>query len=98
MFEDFTEFELHTVQRCMIATADGPFFPDWEFETLFGVTREKLRQAAIAWPSAETVCAARVTLNQLTGYPHGLESVLQQDVGATPDDLVRLLNRFSSNE
>ena len=38
--EHLTEAELKIVQQCLDAAADGKFFEDWEFHTLFGVDRE----------------------------------------------------------
>src|SRR5712691_11317146 len=34
------EKEREVVQECLRATVEGPFFPDWEFETIFGLKRD----------------------------------------------------------
>lgn len=34
-----TAEERDIVRRSLTAAVEGPYFPDWEFQTLFGVTR-----------------------------------------------------------
>lgn len=70
--EELTESEVATVRRRLLVAANGPFFPDWEFETLFGLTHEELRRAASGWPSPATLFSTRIALNQLTVYPRKL--------------------------
>lgn len=36
--------ETEIVNRALTAIVEGPFFPDWEFQTLFGVVRERMRE------------------------------------------------------
>lgn len=61
------------IHECLVAAAYGPFFPDWEFPILFGLTREQARSFADQWPeSAEDAHAYRAvlnSLNNLAGYP-----------------------------
>lgn len=47
-----TGIEGELVRRCLAASVDGPFFPDWEFETLFGLTRDEVREVLDAWSGA----------------------------------------------
>ena len=60
---------------------EGGFFPDWEFETLFGVDRETVRRVLGAWPE-QTIdwedfgLAVINALTNLTAYPHGMEDEL----------------------
>ena len=66
--------------------ADGPLFPDWEFQTLFGVERYTVRQVADAWPdvdvASEGVAAAVLnSLNNIVGYPHGNDEFVEQTLG-----------------
>ena len=65
------------------AAADGPFFPDGEFHTLFGLDRSEVRKIADEWPkcsaSAEDVTTAvNNSLNNLLGYPHSEDAVWPQ--------------------
>lgn len=62
------------IRQCLFAAANGPFFPDWEFGTLFGLDRDEVRQIAEAWPvwenEREQSRAVSNALNNLLGYPH----------------------------
>jgi hypothetical protein len=63
------------IGECLRAAADGPFFPDWEFSTLFGYSRDEIRELADSWPAAVDDPAAWSAVNNsllhLEGYPHG---------------------------
>jgi len=63
------------VGEVLRAAADGPFVPDWEFHTLFGLSREQVRRIADEWPlpilpSEEVTLAVNNSFNTLLGYPH----------------------------
>lgn len=45
--------ELAIVGQCVKAAASGPFFPDWEFSTLFGVTRPEAQAVAERFPNVD---------------------------------------------
>lgn len=66
--------EIETVRRALHAAAHGPFFPDWEFHTLFGVERSDVVGALQRFPnlSGETdELAINNAFANLLGYPHG---------------------------
>ena len=44
------EREREVVRECLRAAVDGPFFPDWEFSTIFGLTRDEVKQVLRSWP------------------------------------------------
>jgi hypothetical protein len=48
--ERLSRQESNIVGEALRAAADGPFFPDWEFSTLFGLKREEVRRIANEWP------------------------------------------------
>ncbi|HSU65699.1 MAG TPA: hypothetical protein VLJ39_02400 [Tepidisphaeraceae bacterium] len=59
----------------MRAAADGPFFPDCEFSTLFGLKRGEVRRIADEWPlptvpPEDVVLAINSSMNWLLSYPH----------------------------
>jgi hypothetical protein len=67
--------ESDTIKEVLHAAADGPFFPDWEFQTIFGITRERVRRIADEWPlpnapPGDVVLAVNNSLNWLLSYPH----------------------------
>ncbi|MGJ4952114.1 hypothetical protein [Bradyrhizobium sp. HKCCYLS20291] len=71
------------VHRALGAAVEGPFFPEWEFHTLFGLERSEVRAIYEAWPSpacnsAQLLAAMIGSLNNLLGYPHQQEDALRQ--------------------
>ena len=87
------------VGRCLTAAVDGPFFPEWEFATLFGLSRAEARSVAHAWPevdpsNARVGLAVHNALNNLLGYPHGDIEAVERMVGATRDELNDLFQRW----
>ena len=48
---DLSPEERNIVLECLRGAAEGPFFPDWEFQTLFGLTRKEVKDIADAWPT-----------------------------------------------
>lgn len=51
MLDELDNWEREVVRRALVAIADGPFFPDWEFQTLFGVDRLKMREELAKFPT-----------------------------------------------
>jgi hypothetical protein len=87
------------VGQVLRAAVDGPFFPEWEFHTLFGLTRSEVRAVADAWPnldltSEDVALAVNNSLNHLLGYPHRQHSVWFQWISADPAQLADLLSRL----
>jgi hypothetical protein len=96
---NLTPDELHLVGRCLVAAVDGPFFPDWEFHTLFGVTRAGARAVASAWPEVDELEeVVAVTVNNsfinLLGYPHGEAAAWDRLVGATREEVERVFLKW----
>lgn len=89
------------VGQALRAAADGPFFPDWEFHTLFGLERSEMRALAEAWPwprvdlaSSNVATAVSNALNNLLGYPHGQDSAWFEWIRVGPAEVDRLLSRL----
>jgi hypothetical protein len=77
---DLTLAEQEVVRQCLHAAAKGPFYPDWEFHTLFGVDRDAVVKVLAAWPRVDdseedTLLAINNSMNLLFMYPHGCEAV-----------------------
>ncbi len=85
------------IKACLRAVVDGPFFPGWEFHTLFGLEREEVRQVLASWPEgadADTqFIAVNNALGQLLGYPHGREDVWDDFIPVSREPLQDLLWR-----
>jgi hypothetical protein len=82
-FDSLSEVDKRIMGEALRAAADGPFFPDWEFHTLFGLERCVVRAIAHAWPeppapTEEIELAVNNTLNNLLGYPHDQDAVWSQ--------------------
>ena len=74
--------DIEIIRRALRAAVEGPFFPEWEFGTLFGVNRGTLRAIYEAWPcptvEPDAVRAGVIgSLNNLLGYPHGEADALR---------------------
>jgi len=83
------------VGRSLRAAVSGPYFPDWEFATLFGSTRSDVEAVLLQWPRVDlddpAVEAAVVgSLNHLLGYPHGMMERVEREV-ATKAEIARVL-------
>jgi hypothetical protein len=83
---DLTAEEREIVRRALVAAAEGPYFPEWEFQTLFGITRPEVSHVIEGWPvvheSRDVVhLAINNALGNLLGYPHGRPELLEREVG-----------------
>jgi hypothetical protein len=66
--------EVQVIGECLRAAAYGPFFPDWEFWTLFGLTRDEVAAVADQWPVVlsnheHADVAVSNSVNHLLYYP-----------------------------
>jgi hypothetical protein len=84
--------EIELVRSALTAALDPMFFPDWEFQTLFGVERSTVGQVRDSWPNRsvtedEFACAVVNSLSNLLAYPHGHDDLLGRYV---PEGRTRL--------
>lgn len=84
---DLSPEDQSLVAACLRAASAGPFFPDWEFQTLFGVEREVVASVAGRWPAVDlsdddVELAIIGSMNHLLGYPHGYPLAAQVGYGA----------------
>lgn len=83
------------VGQALRAAVDGPFFPEWEFHTLFGLARSEVRAVADAWPNvdstdANVALAVNNSLGNLVGYPHGQDFAWSRWISVEPRELEEL--------
>jgi hypothetical protein len=76
--ELLTQEEIRIISACLLGAEEGPFFPDWEFQTLFGVERPVLRNVRLHWPhvslsDGEVRASVFNSLVLLLAYQHGEE-------------------------
>jgi hypothetical protein len=98
-FDNLSDVEKAILGQALRAAADGPFFPDWEFHTLFGLERGEVRAIADAWPAPtahpnEVTAAVNNSLNMLLGYPHHKDAVWFQWISVDREHLNELFNRL----
>ncbi len=108
--ESLSDDDVATIKRCLTAVVDGPCFPDWEFEALFGLTRPELCDVLGAWPklpdqtppeydSPEQYQRVAVgsALNNLLGYPYGVsDDTFARAVGVPRERVVEVYKRWRS--
>ena len=90
---------LKVAKECLRAAVEGPFFPDWEFHTLMGVSRAEARMVLDTWP-VRTVepeafrCAILSSLGHLVCYPHGEEEAWGRYISVEPEEVLRAAERL----
>jgi hypothetical protein len=98
-FQGLSDAEMDVLHEALRAAADGPFFPDWEFHTLFGLKRETVRAIAESWPrpvgpADDVDLAVHNSLNNLLGYPHHQEAAWSQWISVDRSHLDDLFSRL----
>lgn len=93
------ENEKEIVYQCLVAALKGPFFPEWEFATLFGIERNTLAKIVEAWPQVDdkeehVVLAINNSMGNLVGYPHGKEGEWKKYISVPPDEVISILQRW----
>jgi hypothetical protein len=96
-----TERDQQTVSECLRAAEQEDFFPEWEFETLFGMSRNQLSVVRNQWPDVDfcnpDVGAAVIgALNHLLGYPHGQDARWTRYISVGPDAIKLTLDKLLS--
>jgi hypothetical protein len=76
--DEMSARELQISREAPTASVAGPFFEDWEFQTLFGLERDDVQAILDDWPGGKDVQlqfdAVHRALNNLVGYPHGVRA------------------------
>jgi len=95
-----SEAERDLVKRCLYAAVNGPFFPDWEFQALFGYTRDEVRHILASWPNGNDEEMQRHviinTLNNLLRYPHGETEAWSRQICSSEDDVAAVLRKLTA--
>lgn len=91
--------ELEVVKDCLRAAVEGPFFPDWEFHTLFGLERAEVKSILKSWPNLNendeaVVLAINNSFNNLLGYPHGLHDNWSDFIRVDSRELARIYMKW----
>ena len=96
---DLNASEQRVVFECLRAAARGPFFPDWEFHTLFGLRRAEVEAVVTAWPTINDTdqnvsLAINNAMTNLLGYPHGRENDWPQYISVPPTEVRRIFDKW----
>lgn len=91
--------EQELVRQCIRASVEGPFFPEEEFSTIFGVTRSEAAEVLSQWPKVdESNDVVHMTinnsLNNLLGYPHGLHDNWSEYIEATGQEIAAVFAKW----
>jgi hypothetical protein len=91
--------EKQIVLECLFAAEQEEFFPEWEFETLFGMTRSQLAGVRKNWPKVDTtqpdVGAAIVSsMNHLLGYPHAQDGRWEKYISVQSDAVQSIMDKL----
>ncbi len=97
--QTLTDDEKRVVFECLRAAADGPFFPDWEFHTLFGLRRQEVARIVATLPniddSDESVSLAiNNAMGNLLGYPHGQTAAWSQFISVPEVEVRRIFDKW----
>src|SRR3954462_9019645 len=96
---DLTEDERRVIGEGLRAAVTGPFFPMWEFATLFGLDHQEVPDIAFAPPPLDDSrrdvrVAVNNALNMLTGYPHQRYDLWHDYISAPPAEVRRILKKW----
>ncbi len=91
--------EKKVVFECLKAAAEGPFFPDREFHTLFGLERSEVAQILSDWPDIDDQdmkvrIAINNSMNNLIGYPHNCEKVWDDYISVSLLDVKKIFSKW----
>lgn len=92
-FKTLPILQQEIIRQCLVAAAEGPFFPEWEFSTIFGIDRDELSNVIKAWPNIDdneeiAFLAINNSMNNLLGYPHGeKDKAWHHYIHASPEEL-----------
>lgn len=91
--------DVAVIGECLRASADGPFFDDWEFQTLFGLEREEVSRIASVWPSVTDADSAGVAINNSLNNLTGISDLSNHPqwskwVSVTPEEVRGVYRRY----
>jgi hypothetical protein len=94
-----TQNDQDLLGRCLRAAAHGPFFPDWEFHSLFGLERAEVAAIAARWPKVDAAekdvrLAIHNALGNLLGYPHDEGEAFRKWIGEPFEEVERVFKKW----
>jgi hypothetical protein len=97
--ENLTEIEMKIVGECLNAVAFSQLFDVWEFETLFGLTRNEIKIVAENFPDVDELdddsgLAINNTFNNLIGYPNINKSEWAKYISVGPGTVSEIYEKW----
>ncbi|MEZ6073761.1 MAG: hypothetical protein R3C10_26655 [Pirellulales bacterium] len=94
-----TRDEIQVIGDCLRAAAYGPFFPDWEFSILFGLTRDEVAAFAEQWPVVlsdheHLEVAVNNSINHLLYYPSKHREKWDDYISVDRPELLRVFTKW----
>lgn len=101
------------IRRCLNAAANGPFFSDSEFHTLFGLERWEVAMVLDAWPTPVDTKnprwpeqapkdvqdrAVKNAMNHLLGFPHGHDGAWTEYIPVSQREVAMVLQRWRGDD
>ncbi len=101
--DDLTVVEREIVRERLQTSVAGPFFPDREFDTLFGVERGRVKEVLKACPNVgeEDEVVSLVlnnALNHLLGYPHKCEYIWSDYISVPSGEVARIFQKWRGSK
>ncbi len=102
-FATLTDEEQDMIYQCLKAAVEGPFFPDNEFPTLFGVTKDDVVRLIALWPDINhaqslTKVAINNSMNNLLGYPHKKFDIWHEYISVDPAQLAVIFQKWRNED
>jgi hypothetical protein len=98
---DLSKEDIKLIKEVLNAAAYGPFIPDWEFHTLFGLYRDEVKRIADNWPkNKESDKSVGLAINNsfinLLGYPIDNVNEWKNYISITRADMIKYYSRWRS--
>lgn len=92
---DLDDEDRKVVWECLRSAAHGPFYPDWDFETLFGAELQEIQSIFDRWPTIddsdeEVYAAISNSMNNLLIYPIDNPERWGEFLSVGPDEIARV--------
>ena len=97
---NLTSRERDVVRECLRAAVESPFFPEWEFQTIFGLGRDDVNRVLHSWPDLDegdefVVRAINNSFNNLLGYPvRNKQSLWPKYISVSGIELARIFDKW----
>lgn len=99
-FLEMGQSERAVILECLKAAVFGPFFPEWEFQTLFGIYRLEMREIVETWDqidkdSEKVRLAINDAFNNLLRYPHGEDKSWNRYISVPKETVAAIYSKWN---